>query len=161
MAAVVAITTTLGAITAFAAKPPSAAKPPGVAKPSSGATPPGKDKPPDTPNPHVGEAGGGPRFTLSGNVDGLWPGAQRTLVVTAENPYPFDIVLTSLNVGVAAASASCPASVLHISSPAADVRIAARGRRAVELVASLDPDAPDGCQGAIWTLSYTASARRA
>ena len=134
MVALVAITT--GAIAASAAMPPSAAK------------------------PDHGRAGG-PRFELSGSVDGLWPGGQRPLVVTVRNPYPFDIVLGSLTVGVASASAACPASLLHVSTFDGEVRIAGRGTGMVELVASLDPGAPDECQGAEWELTYSATARRA
>ena len=135
MVALVAITT--GAIAASAAMPPSAAKP-----------------------DHGGRAGG-PRFELSGSVDGLWPGGQRPLVVTVRNPYPFDIVLGSLTVGVASASAACPASLLHVSTFEGEVRVASRGTGMVELVASLGPDAADACQGAAWELTYNATARRA
>ena len=135
MAALVAITT--GALAASAAMPPSAAKP-----------------------DHGGRAGG-PRFELSGDVDGLWPGGQRPLVVTVRNPYPFAIVLGSLTVGVASVSAACPASLLHVSTFDGEVRVAGRGTGTVELVASLDPGAPDECQGAEWELTYSATARRA
>ena len=135
MAALVAITA--GAMAAFAGKP--------------------ADKPAGSAKPHAG----GPPFTVSGSIDGLWPGAERPLVVTAENPYPFDIVLTSLSVTVSDASASCPASVVHVSSFTGEVRIAGRGQKTIELRASLDADAPNECQGATWVLSYAAAARRA
>lgn len=131
MAALVAIT--LGAMAAFAAKPSVGDKPP---------------------------KGGGAHFTLSGSVDGLWPGGTMPLVVAVDNPYRFEIVLTALDVKVAAASAACPAPVLHIPPFAGEVRIPARGQTTVGLVASLDAAAPDECQGAEWGLTYTASARR-
>jgi len=108
-----------------------------------------------------GGSGGGPRFALSGKVEELWPGAQVPLKVTVENPYRFDILLTSLSVGVASASPSCPASVLHVSPFDGEVRITGRGQGTVELMASLDSEAPDGCQGVEWALTYTATARRA
>jgi hypothetical protein len=149
MAAFVALT--VGAVTAFAAKPPSRPAPPGQDKPPGHTTPPGQNKPHE----------GGPRFTISGSVDGLWPGGRRSLVVIADNPYPFDIVLTSLSVTVGDASVACPGSFLHISSLTAEVRIAGGGQRAIELAASLDADAANDCQGATWALSYAASARRA
>jgi hypothetical protein len=104
--------------------------------------------------------GGGPRFALSGSVDGPWPGATKPLVVTVDNPYRFEILLISLDAEVSAASAACPASILHVTSLAGEVRIAARGQTTVALMASLDADAPNECQGVEWGLTYSATARR-
>jgi hypothetical protein len=111
--------------------------------------------------PDRGGGKGGHDFVLSGRVEGLWPGARVPIEVTAENPYRFDIVIDSLHVGVSAVSASCPASVLHVSSLVGEVRIAARSQGTIELEVSLDSEAPNECQSATWALTYTATAQRA
>ena len=110
--------------------------------------------------PPTGGGGGTRIFELSGSVEDLWPGSREPLLVKIENPYRFTTGVDSLDVDVASASSTCPASVLSVEPLAGEVRIRANREATVELRVNLDADAPDACQGATWQLTYRATARR-
>jgi hypothetical protein len=97
-------------------------------------------------------------FAITGQVDGLYPGADMTLDALVTNPYPFPIRVTSVGVTVHGASPACPASMIEIRDSRAEVDIPRNTTGTVPLEISMDPTAPDTCQGATWTLTFAGTA---
>ena len=101
------------------------------------------------------------QFHLAGSVNGLYPGGTRTLSVRIANPYPFAILVTDLKAHVDPAGPDCPADALTVTPVPSNVVVARDSESTYPFSASLDPSAPDGCQGAMWPITYIASAERA
>lgn len=99
-------------------------------------------------------------LTVSGDIDGLFPGADLTIPVRITNPYRFAIRVASVDVDVANASPSCPGSVLTTGTPLVGSSIAGAGSAVIEVPVAMSSGAPDACQGAVFALSYTATATR-
>lgn len=97
------------------------------------------------------------RFTIAGEIDGLYPGAARTLDATVTNPYPFAIRVSSVTVIVGDAGPSCPATMLEVGGSAGGVEVAGHATGIVLLEVRMEMRAPDACQGATWPLRFTAS----
>lgn len=97
-------------------------------------------------------------FGITGEVTGLYPGADATLDVRITNPQPFWIRVTSVAVRARDAGPGCPASMLELRDLHTVVNIppGATGRLPLEI--RMDAGAPDACQGASWTLEFTGSA---
>jgi hypothetical protein len=96
-------------------------------------------------------------FAITGQVDGLYPGADMTLNARVANPYPFTIRVTSLGVTVRDAGPACPASVIEVQDSRAQGDIPSNATGTVPLEIRMDPTAPDACQGATWTLTFAGS----
>jgi hypothetical protein len=97
-------------------------------------------------------------FAITGEVDGLYPGADLTLDVRITNPQPFWIRVTSVAVRARDAGPGCPASMLDLRDSQAAVNIPPGATGRLPLGIRMDPGAPDACQGASWTLEFTGSA---
>jgi hypothetical protein len=97
-------------------------------------------------------------FAISGQVDGLYPGADMTLDARVTNPYPFPIRVTSVGTTVRDAGPACPASVIEVRDSRAEVDIPRNATGTVPLAIRMDPSAPDACQGATWTLIFAGTA---
>jgi hypothetical protein len=97
-------------------------------------------------------------FAITGQVDGLYPGADMTLHALVSNPYPFPIRVTSVGATVRDAGPACPASLIEIHDSHAEVEIPRDASGTVPLAIRMDPIAPDACQGATWTLTFTGTA---
>jgi hypothetical protein len=97
-------------------------------------------------------------FAITGQVDGLYPGADTTLDARVTNPYPFTIRVTSVEVTVRDASPACPASVIEVRDSRAEVDIPRNATGTLPLEIRMDPTAPDACQGATWTLTFAGTA---
>lgn len=108
--------------------------------------------------PGISSARADDGFTISGEVDGLYPGVRATLEARVTNPHPFSIVVTSVTAVAADARASCPASMLEIEGTAEPVEVPARETAVVLLAVRMDRDAPDACQGATWPLTFRGQA---
>jgi hypothetical protein len=94
-------------------------------------------------------------FELSGEVDGLYPGAQVTLEATVTNPHPFAIRVTDAGATVLDAGSACPASMLQVERAEPNVVIGAHSTGTVSLQVRMSRRAPDACQGATWPLRFT------
>jgi hypothetical protein len=97
-------------------------------------------------------------FTITGEVGGLYPGAETTLNAQVTNPQPFPIRVTSVAVRVRDASPGCPASMLEIRGSENAVEVPPGATRSVRLDVRMDRSAPDACQGATWPLEFTGTA---
>jgi hypothetical protein len=112
----------------------------------------------------------GTDFSLSGDVGDLAPGDSSSLVLTAANPQPAAIVVTSVTVSVPAPPAGCPTADLTLGGnaftgtpPAATVAglsqaVPAGGSASVPLPIMLARDAPSGCQSVTFPFDYTGTA---
>jgi hypothetical protein len=94
------------------------------------------------------------QFSIAGKVAGLFPGNSRPLVVTVKNPYPFEIVVTSITTTVKQPSAACIGSNLGVGGFSGHLLVPAFGTAKTTVVAALAQSAPDACIGAIFPLTY-------
>jgi LPXTG-motif cell wall-anchored protein len=97
-------------------------------------------------------------FAITGQVDGLYPGADMTLDARVTNPYPFPIRVMSVGATVRDAGPACPASLIEIRESHAQVDIPRNATGTVPLAVRMDSSAPDACQGATWTLIFAGTA---
>lgn len=100
-------------------------------------------------------------FDVTGTVDGLLPTVQRDLPVLLESPYRFDVDVVTIDVDVGDPPGDCDAVDLLVSPPQVPVTVPARSEVTLVGSAALAADAPDACQGAVWPLTWTATATRA
>jgi hypothetical protein len=106
-------------------------------------------------------APGGPLVTLSGNVDGLYPGAALTLPLTVTNTQPYDVRLTAVRVDIGAASAACPASSITVNSWQGGAIVPGRGTTQIQLPVAMPTGAADGCVGQTFPLTFVGDAQPA
>ena len=99
-------------------------------------------------------------FSIEGDVDGLYPGATRPLVLTIRNPHPFAIRVTELDVTVADEGA-CSNQLVDVGALPAPVVVQRGASTTTGLDVSLDPDAPDACKNVHFDLTYRGLAERA
>jgi hypothetical protein len=97
-------------------------------------------------------------FEITGEVGGLYPGAEVTLQTRVTNPHPFPIRVTSVAATVGDAGPGCPASMLEVGGSEEAVEIPAGETRSVPLAVRMDRTAPDACQGATWPLEFRGTA---
>lgn len=108
-------------------------------------------------------------FFIAGSVDGLVPGAARTLPLTVTNPNPYPIQVLTVDTGVAVpAAASCPAGTIEVgdySFSDGDTRLTApangtvRVEVPVRMVDSLTTD-QTGCRGVPFALTFEGTAEQ-
>ena len=91
---------------------------------------------------------------VTGEVDGLYPGATVELVATVTNRYPFEILVKSIDATPSNAGA-CPASMLTVTESTAEVVVAPGASAGVPLQVHLDHSASDVCQGATFTVAFS------
>lgn len=82
-------------------------------------------------------------FEIEGSVDGLYPGAHRTLDVAIHNPHDVTLRINDLDVVVERAGPGCPASLLTVGRLPQST---SRPARPVPVTVSLQASAPDACQ---------------
>jgi hypothetical protein len=97
-------------------------------------------------------------FSIDGDVDELYPGTQTTLELSIKNSNNFPIIVNSITVDVANASASCLASVLSVDDFDGALDVPKNGLAVTTVAVSLDPSASADCENATWPLSYTGTA---
>jgi hypothetical protein len=104
----------------------------------------------------------GHAFTISGTVAGLVPGKPMPLLLTVHNTEAQPIRVTSLTATAQAASKSCPASLVAISTYPGNPQtvVAARSQAVVALSITLSAETPDGCRRVSFPLSYTGKAEQ-
>ena len=132
---------------------------PGGGGPGGGGPGGGNGQPPDR---------GTKTFAISGSAQGLYPGGTAPLALQLENPSAFPIRVVSLTVQAANSDkAGCSANNLVVPSyedaagSGDDVVVPRRGTRTHTLQVGLVATAPDACQNATWSLSYSGRAVRA
>jgi hypothetical protein len=100
------------------------------------------------------------RFSISGQVTGLFPGRSVPLLLSVTNPFKFEIFVVSVATTVGSATPSCVATNLSVSTFSGHIGVPAGGAAQVAVSAAMSHTAPDGCQGVTFTLQYSGTARR-
>jgi hypothetical protein len=99
-------------------------------------------------------------FPISGDIAGLYPGAQLPLVLTVHNPQHFAIVVTTLSVSVGDAAPGCTAANLTATSFSGQLQVPALGAAAVSVHVTMVHSAPNACQGVVFPLHYSGLASK-
>ena len=100
-------------------------------------------------------------FSISGSMKGLFPGTSRPLVLIVSNPLKSAIDVTSIKTTVGAASNSCRASNVKVSSFAGKLLVHAGGKAKVTVHVTMARAAPNACQGKLFPFHYSGSATEA
>jgi hypothetical protein len=105
--------------------------------------------------PASGDVRRGPvGFRLSGSVDGLYPGARRSLKVTVRNPFARTMRLVALRADVRRANGACSAANVEVQPFRGRLRIPGRRRRIVRLLVMMAPTAAEQCQRARFPIRF-------
>ena len=99
-------------------------------------------------------------FLIRGDVADLYPGLTKKYTVTLTNSNSFAIVVTDISLKVDDASKRCKKQ--NLSSPGfhGQVVVPARSTASVKVPISMATRAPDACQGARFSLTYSGWGRR-
>ncbi len=97
-------------------------------------------------------------FTLSADAEGLFPGANLTVALTAHNPQAYALVVKAAAVTVGDATPQCSAANVSAQSFAGDVTVAAHSSAIIPIQMQMSMAAPDACQGATFPLVLEATA---
>jgi hypothetical protein len=98
---------------------------------------------------------------VSGNVDGLFPGARRSLRLRVWNTRGFPVLVVSVTVRVGNAGRACSSRELRIARVRRSFVVRAHRSRRIAVAVSMRRTAPDVCQGAVFPLRFAARGRRA
>jgi hypothetical protein len=121
------------------------------------------------PAPHVGGpelvASVAKRFSITGvPVTGLYPGATRPLTVKVKNIYAFPIKIGTLKTTVKSSNrpgcTGAAANLQVVATGARTVPIRAHKTKTVVLHVTMPSTVSNACQGAKFTLSFSATAKR-
>lgn len=94
-------------------------------------------------------------FTISGAVDGVFPGRTSQLRLTVRNTTERKrLRVVSLTVAVGDAAPGCDAGQLTIGPFSGSIKLRRRQAKTVTLPATLARNAPDACQGASFPLTF-------
>jgi hypothetical protein len=99
-----------------------------------------------------------PVLRVHGRVIGLFPGARKRMRVTVRNTGRSTLVVTSITVRVDDASSACPGTNVRIRPFSGRVRVRASGSVMILLRARMPRSVPDACQGARFSLRFSARA---
>jgi len=108
-----------------------------------------------------GSGPAGPLVTLSGQVEGLHPGATLSLPITVTNTQAYDVRLTAVRVAVGDAAVGCAAANLSVSSWQGPTLVAARAATVIRVPIVMPDAVPDQCAGQQFPLTYTGDAEPA
>jgi hypothetical protein len=97
------------------------------------------------------------QFTLTASYSGLYPGADVTVPVTVHNSLSYDLAVHTAAVTVGDAGPGCPAANLVAGSFAGDVVATAHHDATIPIRMQMPSSAPNGCQGATFPLTFTAT----
>ena len=99
-------------------------------------------------------------FTVSGEVQGLYPGAQRELVLTVGNPHNFDIRVSSLTVRVGNAGPGCSGANVVPTDFTGALVVPGKGTAEQSVPVAMVADPPDACRNATFPLTFGGSAEK-
>jgi hypothetical protein len=103
----------------------------------------------------AGAAGAADRFTITGEVDGLYPGFLGTLDAQVTNSLVVPVRVDEVSGVVTRSSRDCPAATLSITTAKTSLHLAPAETGRVPLAMSMRADAGDECQGATFTLRFS------
>jgi hypothetical protein len=100
-------------------------------------------------------------FQISGQVSGLYPGAQKQLNLGVSNPNNFAINVTTLTVTVGSPGVvGCAQSNVAATSFTGSLIVAKNATVTKSLPINMLPSAPDQCRGATFPLTFGGTAEK-
>lgn len=99
-------------------------------------------------------------FTVSGEVRGLYPGAQRELLLIVGNPHNFDIRVTSLTVRVGNAGPGCGGANVVVTDFTGTLVVPGNATAEQPVPVAMVADPPDACRDASFPLTFGGSAAK-
>ncbi len=100
------------------------------------------------------------RYTVTGRVVGLFPGARTTMRLTVRNPNPYPIKVRRIRTTVRSRVASCPSKTVRVARFRGVRRVPARSRIHLRVRVRMVPKAPDSCAGRRYRLSFRGAGAR-
>jgi hypothetical protein len=100
-------------------------------------------------------------FTIAGSTSGLFPGATLPLVLTVSNLQKVAITVTTITTTVGAASASCGASNVKVTSYTGKLFVTAGGKAKATVHVTMAHGAPGACQNKTFSFVYAGLATEA
>jgi hypothetical protein len=94
------------------------------------------------------------KFRLSGSVEGLYPGARRTMRVTVRNPFARAMRLLSVHATAGRGGRLCSGRNIAVRPFRGRLRIPARRRRVVRLLVAMEPTAAEECKRARFPVRF-------
>jgi hypothetical protein len=107
------------------------------------------------------DQGPGSAFSVAGSVQGLYPGISTHLDLRITNRMAFAIQIDTIAISVGAAGSNCPASALSVTNFSGSRIVAGHASAVQPVPISMSHAASDACQGAVFPLTYLATATRA
>ena len=93
-------------------------------------------------------------FSISGSVQGLYPGAKLALDLHLVNQLAAALTVTSVTTVATSPSALCSSTNLTVSAFAGHLALPAHGATTAVVSVGLAHSAPNGCQGVVFALTY-------
>ena len=100
-------------------------------------------------------------FSISGHVQGLYPGKATRIRLVVHNPNRFAIRVKSITVGVGNAGSLCSAKNVVVGSFSGSLRVTSGHSQTLRLPIRMRAGAPDSCSGKKFRLSYRGRAVKA
>jgi hypothetical protein len=94
------------------------------------------------------------RFSIHGQVSGLYPGVRERLKIVVRNPGARALTVRSITTRVSGASAGCSARNLRVFAFRGHLRVRAHKSRRVAVRLSMRPDSPKACEGGVFRLAF-------
>ena len=108
----------------------------------------------------IGSREGPKRFSISGHVDDLVPGVDRTLRLRIRNPYRHRIRVVSVRTIVEPSGRPCPTRNIQVAPFRGSLAVRARSSRLLPVRVKMLASAPTTCAGAAFPLYFFGRAVR-
>lgn len=99
-------------------------------------------------------------FSITGSVDGLYPGATILMSLRVSNGGRHPIVVNEISTSVSSTAPLCPASDVTVGSFSGALHVPGGKSATVAVPVSMVHSAPDACQGVTFPFSYSGTASR-
>ena len=94
-------------------------------------------------------------FSISGEIDGLYPGFVGTIPVVLRSESSRPLRVTQVRVRVSEAGPGCPATMLSVADTDLHLVLQPNGQTVVPMEVRMARTAPDSCRGATFALAFT------
>ena len=99
-------------------------------------------------------------FSITGKVEGLYPGGHVPLAVRIKNPYSSALRVRSISIRIDPSGHPCPVGNLRITPFRGSLLVPRHASRTLDLDATLRLGAPLACQGVVFPLRFYGRAVR-
>jgi hypothetical protein len=94
-------------------------------------------------------------FSISGNVNGLFPGEILPMKLTISDSKRFGIIVQKVSTHVGTSSTTCSAKNVTVSTFSGHLHVAAKHSAQLGVQVAMLHSAPNACQGTDFTFTYT------